>query len=130
MKVPKQGYLKHTPPGWEFLPGRNGTNTPIPLPNFLEIAESLVHNRKLFQGWKSRAVVLTARRSRITSNIIAHKIYNRHVSAKKLHLLEAPSHLKHDKLHPEDKLVWDSAYHEEYQGLVDIDTWELITDEE
>ena len=61
---------------------------------------------------------------------ISHKIFSRHVSAKKIHLLEAPSLLKHDKLYPDDKLVWDSAYHEEYQGLVDIDTWELITDEQ
>ena len=87
MKVPKQGYFNHNKNSWEFLLEHNHSNPPITLPNFLEVAESLVHNRKLFQGWKSKAVVLTACQSCVTSNTIAHNIYNRHVLANKLHLL-------------------------------------------
>jgi hypothetical protein len=44
--------------------------------------------------------------------------------------MDAPTLLKHEKLHPNNKTIWDSAYQEEYQGLEDIDTWEKITEEE
>jgi hypothetical protein len=44
--------------------------------------------------------------------------------------VDAPTLLKHEKLHPNDRTFWDSAYQEEYQGLEDIDTWEKITEEE
>ena len=29
-----------------------------------------------------------------------------------------------------DRLIWDAAYKAEYDGLVDIDTWEVISEEE
>ena len=57
-------------------------------------------------------------------------IINRKVSAKNLNVLEAPTLLKHYKLHPDDKKTWDESYQEEYQGLVDIDTWDVITEED
>jgi hypothetical protein len=44
--------------------------------------------------------------------------------------MEAPTLLKHHKLHPDDKKTWDEAYCQEYQGLVDIDTWEMISEED
>jgi hypothetical protein len=63
-----------------------------------------------------------------------HKIYNIitccKVSAKNLHLLEAPTLLNHYKLHPEDKATWDAAYKSEYDGLQNIDTWQTITEQE
>ena len=103
MTKPKHGFLSLNDSSWTFMPGRKKTQSPIDLPNFVELAESMVHNKKLFQGWKSQAVTLTARRVRITSNILAHRIINRKVSAANLNLLEAPTLLKHDKLHPDDK---------------------------
>ena len=54
---------------------------------------------------------------------------SRKVTAKNLHKMEAPTLLKHHKLHPDDKETWDEAYRQEYQGLVDIDTWEVISEE-
>jgi hypothetical protein len=36
--------------------------------------------------------------------------------------MDAPTLLKHEKLHPNNKTILDSAYQEEYQGLEDIDT--------
>jgi hypothetical protein len=31
---------------------------------------------------------------------------------------------------PDDKLVWDAAYNEEYDGLVSLLTWEVISEKE
>ena len=90
----------------------------------------MIHNKKLFHGWKSQAVATTARQVRATSNYIAHSIINRKVTAANLKLLEAPSLLKHHQLHPDDKATWDEAYRQEFQGLVDIDTWETIDEDE
>jgi hypothetical protein len=33
-------------------------------------------------------------------------------------------------LHPQDKITWDEAYKQEYDGLADIDTWEVISKQE
>ena len=33
-------------------------------------------------------------------------------------------------MHPQDRKIWDESYRQEYQGLVDIDTWETITEDE
>ena len=45
--------------------------------------------------------------------------------------MESPtSLLKHRHLHPKDKEIWDESYRQEYQGLIDIDTWETITEKE
>lgn len=132
MNKPKQGLLKYekNTNEWSFLPGRKGTSEPIPLPNFPTLVDSMVANKKIFKGWIQSARAITARRSRATSNLIANLIINRKVSAKNLHVLQAPTLLKHHKLHPEDKKTWDAAYNEEYNGLVDIDTWEVISESE
>jgi dUTPase len=131
MTTPKQGFLKFKDNNWFFHLGRdvNKTKHPlIPLASFVEIAESLVHNKKLFQGRKTNAFVLNARQCRAVSNVISHLVYNRKVTAANLHTLQAPTLLNHSKLHPDDKTTWDAAYLSEYNGLVDIDTWETITE--
>ena len=95
MSLPKQGWLIFSKDGWAFAPGRSGThaNKAIPLPNFVELAQSMVTNKKLFQGWKSMNTVISARLARATSNITA-----RHVSAKDLRVNESPSLIKHKLL--------------------------------
>ena len=130
--VPKQGIVIHDEPNksWHFRPGRKDTNDAIPLKDFERLAESMIENKRLFEGWKPSRMVLSARNVRVTSNLIAHMIVNRKVSAKNLQIMEAPTLLKHSKLHPDDKKIWDDSYREEYQGLVDIDTWETITEDE
>ena len=128
MDRPKQGHLICTGPDWSFKPGRKLTNQRplIPLPNkFTELATSLITNRKLFRGWKNSQAVITAQVLCAKSNIIA-----RHVSAKGLHVLEAPSLHKHHELSPHDKDIWDRSYLEEYNGLLNLDTWEVISEEE
>jgi hypothetical protein len=58
-----------------------------------------------------------------------NKCVLRHVSAHGLQSLIAPSSLKqHNSMSPSDKLIWDSAYSEEYDGLSSIPTWEVLTE--
>ena len=126
---PKQGFLQLSEGDgeWYFIPGRSKTKPLIPLPSFHEKALSMSHNKKLFQGWINASRAITARHIRITSNILAHHIAARHVSAKDLLHIETPiSLLKHSKLHPADKIIWDKSYQEEYRGLESLDTWEVI----
>ena len=90
-----------------------------------------MHNKKLFNGWHRKSVVTTARHLRAASNILAGKIFGtRRVSAHDLISQKPPTLLQHHKLHPNDKKIWDAAYHEEYKGLEKIGSWELITEDE
>ena len=44
--------------------------------------------------------------------------------------LKAPSLLHHHELSQNDHNIWDAAYKAEYDGLKNIETWELITDQQ
>ena len=57
---PKQGYLSKDENEWFIIPGRNKKSKPLHLPNFEEVAELMVHNRKLFQGWKKAESFINA----------------------------------------------------------------------
>ena len=85
----------------------------------------MVTNKKLFRGWKTIKSVLAARQLRATSNLIA-----RQVSASTLHVLESPTLLHHDKLDLYDKELRDAAYREEYNGLCNFPTWEVISEQD
>ena len=128
MKKPKQGFLSQDNDQWTFVAGRTRKGGTIELPNFPLLVDSLITNKKLFKGWINSTQATAARHVRMTSNVIAHQIIARKVSARNLHKLEAPTLLNHCKLHPEDKETWDQSYAQEYNGLVDIDTWELISE--
>ena len=55
----------------------------------------------------------------------------RKVSASNLYVHQAPATLlRHNRLKPNDKILWDASYAEEYYGLQDLGTWELISEEE
>ena len=134
MKSPKQGFLQYDDitETWSFIPGRNKSKPPITLPNFKTLAQSLVTNKKLFQGWKTNHKVLTARILRGASNLVASnwRLIARHISAKSLDILEAPTLLRHKKLTKNDRSLWDAAYDEEYDGLIDLPAWEIISEQE
>jgi hypothetical protein len=50
----KQGFIQRKNDKWIFLLGHKTTNQEaIDLPDFDTLAKSLVHNKKLFQGWKA-----------------------------------------------------------------------------
>jgi hypothetical protein len=132
MKRPQQGKLKYNTISkeWSFAPGRKGTKDWIPLPNFALHVDSMINNKKLFNGWISITKAIAARCTRATPNLIANLIVLCKVTAKNLRKMEATTLLKHHKLHPEDKLTWDAAYQAEYDGLCNIDTWEEISEED
>ena len=128
VQEPKQGYFcQNTDESWYFKPGKikSAKTKPIPLNDFDTLATSLVTNKKLFQGWKHRCTVLTARSMRAKSNVIA-----KHVSARGLNNLIKLSLTKHHLLNVNDKDIWDHLYKEEYDGLCNLDMWEVITEEE
>jgi hypothetical protein len=133
MNKPKQGklYQNSQDKSWSFTPGqKDGTHDPIPLPNFPTLVDSLIANKKLFKGWIQSARAITTHRVQATSNLIANLIVNRKVSTCNLHLLQAPTLLKHHRLHLQDKATWDEAYKQEYESLADINTWEVISESE
>ena len=91
----------------------------------------MLHNQKIFKGWVNTKQAESARQVRMTSNILSHLICSRHVSAKDLIQMQAPlSLLKHAQLHPNDRIIWDESYKEEYYGLKNLDMWEVISEEE
>jgi hypothetical protein len=54
-----------------------------------------------------------------------------HVSAHGLMSLVAPSSLKqHTKLTSTDKIIWDAAYSEEFDGLSSLPSWEIINEDQ
>ena len=129
MPEPKQGYLQFNEQSeeWHFKPGRKNTSntSAIHLRDFHTLAQSMVQNKKIFQGWKTKRYCLSARVMRAKANIIA-----RHVSAQNLSSPIEPSLCKHHELPPGDKITWDASYKEEYDGLVKLDTWDFVTEEE
>jgi hypothetical protein len=128
--TPKQSRLQYHNNEWYFHQGRVGQFAPVVLPNFIENAQQLIANQKLFKGWINKAKAITARSVHATSNMLSALIVNGKVCAKELDVQKAPSLLQQHKLSTKDCNIWDAAYLAEYKGLVDIDTWELITEKE
>ena len=94
---------------------RNGeVRWEIPLPNLLMDHLSFVREGILLPGW-----------SNSTRQIIASA---RHVCAKGLYLLSAPTSLKMALLPTYvDRTIWLASYLEELQSLIDMNTFDVIT---
>ena len=104
MNRPKQGYLQHIDNNWTFIAGRTKKGGTIDLPNFSLSVDSMIANKKLYQGWVNSTLAVSVRRVRMTFNLIANLIISRKVSAANLHHKQTPSSLlNHYKLHPNDK---------------------------
>jgi hypothetical protein len=144
---PKWGLLKCDPSkpiesAWHFASGKKGQGKIVELPRFCETAQTLLTEQRLFQGRKNIRKTGTARRMRCLSNAISRKIaqvgfkkclstsYCKRVSAQELDVCQTPTLLTHDKLTNKDRSLWDASYAEEYYGLQDLGTWEVITDDE
>ena len=130
MQKPLQGSLQLTDTNdWQFSPGRKqpSKQIPIPLPRFNNgYARQLTSSKQLMKGYHIRNHILEQQRLHNSKSIFAL-----HVSASNLHNQLAPSSLKrHSQLHPDDKTVWDAAYHEEYYGLMDLGVFDFITEQE
>ena len=52
------------------------------------------------------------------------------ISAKDLENLTEPLLSEHNKLSPNDKIIWDAAYGEEIEGLINLPCWRTITESE
>ena len=127
MNEPKQGILSHTDGEWYFHQGRSKKPNPLHLPKFLELAQSLIDNKTLFKGWVFKQRVT----AKATANAIGYLIHCQKASVRNLIDMNAStSLLKHEFMHPSDKITWDFSYKSEYDRLVDIDTGELILEEE
>jgi hypothetical protein len=96
------------------------------LPDYSANCQILLDSGQLFRGHaKFRNVYDTRSQLSLRGSVL------RHVSARGLHSLLAPSSLKaHSKLSPSDKQIWDDAYNEEYDGLCSLPSWEVITEEQ
>ena len=94
--------------------------------------KSMIHNKKFFQGWRTAASVINARRRRCLSNLATTTIVaHRHILAKGITELKAStSLLQHQNMTSNDKTIWNQSYLKEYDGLKNIDMQKVITGEE
>jgi hypothetical protein len=127
MSKPRHGTLHLSTGGlWSFYPGKSAGTNSIPLPDLSANCQELLDTGQLFKGHAKFKNVYDARNQLSLRDCIL-----RHVSAHGLKSLLAPLSLKHHaKLNSDDKLIWDAAYDEEYDGLVSIPTWDIITEEQ
>lgn len=103
MAKPKHGTLNMIDDTWYFYPGKSKEGVIIP---------DLVTNCQMLLDTLRNDVLC-------------------HVSAYGLWSLVAPTSLKHHQsMDPSDKLIWDQAYDEEYDALISIPTWEIISEAE
>ena len=56
MNEPKQGILTQSDGEWYFHQGRTKKKQPLHLPNFLQLAQSLLDNKNMFKGWVSKHI--------------------------------------------------------------------------
>ena len=128
MTKPKHGKLTcDQDHNWFFCPGgTSDTSKFIPLKDFAADCQSLLDSAQLFKGYTKFQRVYQAR-----SQIQLKNCVLRHVSAHGLMSLIAPSSLKnHSKMSDTDCEIWDAAYDEEYDGLMSLPTWEVVSENE
>jgi hypothetical protein len=88
--------------------------------------QELLDSGQLFRGHAKFRNVYDARNQGNLQTCVL-----RHISAHGLKSLIAPTSLKsHLNMDPGDKLIWDQAYAEEYDGLTALPSWEVISEEE
>jgi len=107
-----------------FFPGKSTKG--ILLPDLQANCQSWLDTGQLFRG---RAKFKTVHDTR--SQISLWDCVLWHVSAHGLKSLLAPISLtSHHYMDPNYKIVWDTAYDEEYDGLESLPTWEVITEDQ
>jgi hypothetical protein len=126
MPKPKHGTLQNNDNIWTFHPGKQVTSNGIILENFKANCQDLLDSGQLFRGHAKFCNVYDARNRGSLRDCIL-----RHVSAHGLKSLIAPTSLKnHSQMDLEDKIIWDNAYSEEYDGLTALPSWEVVSEEE
>jgi len=110
---------------WYFCFGKSSDITNgIVLPDFHANYRSLLDSGQIFQGHTKFHKVYQGRNQAQLQDCIL-----RHVSAHGLRCLIAPSSLcQLTSMHPNDQVIWNDAYNEEYDGLASIPTWEVLSE--
>jgi hypothetical protein len=123
MHAPQHGTLSQDEDGsWLFFPRKSTSG--IILPDLSASCQSLMDTGQLFHGHTKFRNVYDAR-----NQISLYTTVLRHVSAHGLSSLIATTSLKsHNSMNSLDKAIWDSAYDEEYDGLVSLPTWEVVSE--
>jgi hypothetical protein len=128
MSKPRHGKLYlNSLDQWVFCPGNSkDLSHGIELPDLSSTYQTLVDTGQLFRGHtKFKRVYNTRSQVQLRTSIL------RHVSAHGLTSLVAPSSLKaHSTMSPSDKIIWDDAYFEEFDGLSSLPTWEVLTEKQ
>jgi len=106
-----------------FFPGKSTEG--VILHDLEANCQGLLDLGQLFRGHAKFKNLYNARTQVSLQNCVL-----RHVSAHGLRSLIAPQSLKHHhNMEPGDKQIWDDAYNKEYDGLVSLPTWEVVTQE-
>ena len=120
---PLRGLLIHKNNEWYFRFGKKDTNKSILLPDFYTKAHIMQQSLHLFQGHPKDKSLAKLQKQHNLSIAIA-----KHVSARGLSTENVPTLLQHKFLNPKDKFIWDSAYAEEYDGLLGLPCWVSISE--
>jgi hypothetical protein len=125
MSKPKHGTIQLSPDEtWLFYPAKSTTG--IQIPDLPANCQHLLDSCQLFRGHAKFKHGYAARTQYSLQDCVL-----RHVSAHGLKSLVAPTSLRHhQKMDPADKLIWDSAYDKEYDGLASLPTWTVLTEEQ
>jgi hypothetical protein len=108
---------------WYFYPGKSTEG--IELSDLTANCQALIDTGQLFRGHAKFRNVYNAR-----NQVCLTECVLRHVSAHGLKSLVAPTSLKaHSSMDPGDQVIWNEAYNEEYDGLVSLPTWEVVSEE-
>jgi hypothetical protein len=122
MSKPKHGTLQFVSNEWYFYPGKSKDG--ILLSDLSVSCQQLLDTGQLFRGHaKFRNVYDTRNQISLRDCVL------RHILAHGLKSLVPPTSLRaHSKLDVTDKIIWDEAYNEEYDGLEALPTWEVISE--
>jgi len=128
MSRPRQGKLRlDSTDNWIFTPGNTiDLAQGILLKDLSSNAQNLIETGQLFKGHTKFRRVYTARnQAQLRESVLQH------FSAHGLTSLIPPATLSsHHKLSENDKNIWNAAYSEEYDGLSDLPTWEILTEDQ
>jgi hypothetical protein len=128
MSRPRHGKLRlDSTDNWIFTPGNTiDLAQGILLKDLSSNAQNLIETGQLFKGHTKFRRVYTARnQAQLRESVLQH------FSAHGLTSLIPPATLSsHHKLSENDKNIWNAAYSEEYDGLSDLPTWEILTEDQ
>jgi len=122
MSKPRHGTLQLVSNEWQFYPGKSHDG--ILLPDLQASCQHLLDTGQSFCGHaKFKNVYNTSTQVSLRDCVLCH------ISAHGLKSLVPPTSLKaHKSLDADEKLIWDQAYDEEYDGFEALPTWEVITE--